>query len=131
MNPNYNDVESRRLYQRVHFWIWTHYGKADRCETKDCKNKPKRFEWALIKAKPLEKNIENFMQLCASCHRKYDFTEETRKKDRHNTNKQKTHCKRGHEFNDMNTYWCGKNKIWRMCIICNRANTVKWRLEHN
>jgi len=70
-------------YNRVHKWIRSHYGNAIKCENKDCQyRKPKRFEWALITGKKYEKNINNFIQLCCSCHRKYDFTEEARKKQK-------------------------------------------------
>ena len=68
-------------YFRIHNWLSYHYGKASKCENTDCKNiKPKRFEWALIKGKQHSRNIENYIQLCPSCHRKYDITEE-RKSD--------------------------------------------------
>lgn len=32
--------------------------------------------------------------------------------------KRRTHCKRGHEFTEENTYWFGKNKSHRTCQIC-------------
>jgi hypothetical protein len=34
--------------------------------------KPCRYEWALLKGKMMERKRENFIQLCMSCHRKYD-----------------------------------------------------------
>ncbi len=68
-----------RHYDNIHQWLKCNYGKASCCENKKCTYKtPKRFEWALVKGKSYEKNIQNYIQLCPSCHRKYDFTEEIR-----------------------------------------------------
>jgi len=70
-------TQERRHYLDVHLWISKNYGKATKCEMDNCCYKnPKRFEWALIKGRKLENNISNFWQLCPSCHRKYDYTEE-------------------------------------------------------
>ena len=68
-------------YFQAHAWIIYHYGKASKCENENCTyENPKRYEWALIKGKKPEKSRDNYMQLCPSCHRKYDFTEEQREK---------------------------------------------------
>lgn len=70
-----------RNYFRVHSWLNYHFGSASRCENpKGCANKPKRFEYALIKGLDYKKNINNFIQLCPSCHRKYDYTKSQRLK---------------------------------------------------
>ncbi len=66
-------------YNNCHAYISRHYGKATKCENLECSYKnPKRYEWALLKDKDYSKNIEDYIQLCPSCHRKYDFTEEKR-----------------------------------------------------
>lgn len=65
-------------YGQIHQWIFRKYGKAIKCEL--CLEPDKNYEWALKKGHQYEMNIENFMQLCASCHRKYDDTVERRKK---------------------------------------------------
>lgn len=71
-NPNYHPV---------HYWLGVNFGKANKCENPDCKSvNKKRFEYALIKGKVYEKNRDNFIMLCVPCHRKYDTTDETRKK---------------------------------------------------
>lgn len=68
-------------YFRIHNWLNYHHGKATKCENEFCKSvNPKRFEWALLKGKDYKKDRNNFIQLCPSCHRKYDFNEDTRKK---------------------------------------------------
>lgn len=64
---------------RIHYWINTKYGKAPKCEHCGTTTN-KRYEWALKKGCDYEKKRENFISLCNSCHKKYDFTEETRKK---------------------------------------------------
>jgi hypothetical protein len=70
-----------REYFRIHGWLSFHHGKAKKCENENCASvNPKRFEWALLKGKDYERNRNNYIQLCPSCHRKYDFTETQREK---------------------------------------------------
>lgn len=65
----------------VHRWLKRSFGKASRCENIECQTSySKRFEWALIHGKDYDKERENFIQLCCSCHRKYDYTDEQKKK---------------------------------------------------
>lgn len=87
-------------YRAVHIWLIKNYGKADRCENKNCKypkwiyrkkgrlgytdnpkqgdtkyrliEKPSRFEWSLIKGRYTHKR-DNFVMLCPHCHRKHDL----------------------------------------------------------
>lgn len=67
-------------YYSIHAWLKLKYGKASFCENVNCKNTPKRFEWALKKGCVYDRNRDNFIQLCPSCHRKYDITDATRNK---------------------------------------------------
>ncbi|MEK6879365.1 MAG: hypothetical protein AABY22_07155 [Nanoarchaeota archaeon] len=67
-------------YEALHKWLRRIYGNANKCENPDCKSIVKTYEYALLKRKKYERKRENFWQLCRSCHRKYDYTEETRKK---------------------------------------------------
>lgn len=83
-----------RNYSNVHIWLAKTYGKASKCENDKCENiAPKRYEWALKRGFSYEKNINNFLQLCPSCHRKYDYSEKQRNrmkeiaKDNHFTTK--------------------------------------------
>ncbi|OYY99536.1 MAG: hypothetical protein B7Y37_13680 [Sphingobacteriia bacterium 28-36-52] len=63
-------------YFRIHNWISYHHGKANKCENENCESvNPKRFEWALLKGKDYAKNRNNYIMLCPSCHRKYDYTD--------------------------------------------------------
>ena len=66
-------------YFRIHNWLSYHHGKANKCENEKCESvNPKRFEWALLKGKQYKKDRNNYIMLCPSCHRKYDYTEKTR-----------------------------------------------------
>lgn len=69
-------------YYRIHAWINHHYGKASYCSNDKCIGKSKNYAWALVKGKIYEKNIENYIQMCYSCHIKYDLTEEIRENAR-------------------------------------------------
>lgn len=62
-------------YRKLHHWLVNNYGKANKCEEVNCEYPhPKRFEWALINGKEYEYNRDNFIMLCPSCHRKYDYS---------------------------------------------------------
>ena len=78
INRNIREYELQGISEfkckNIHDWIRENYGSANKCSNPDCKyNKPKRYEWALIHGKKYERNVENFIQLCPSCHRKYDY----------------------------------------------------------
>lgn len=69
----------KKSYARFHARIRRKYGKAHRCDNPCCSYpSPKRYEWALIYGREYSSNIDDYMQLCVSCHRQYDFTEEQR-----------------------------------------------------
>lgn len=68
----------KKEYTAIHKWLRDTYGKANHCE--NCSNHSKRFDWALKKGCMYERNKESFIQLCRSCHLKYDFTQERRDK---------------------------------------------------
>lgn len=60
-------------YGTLHDWIKKNYGKANKCEMKECPAKSKTFDWALKEGCKYELKIENYLQLCRSCHKKYDY----------------------------------------------------------
>lgn len=68
------------VYGRVHHWLRNNHGKANYCEGKECSGKIKKYEWAKKNDKEYECVRDNFMQLCISCHRKYEVTDEERKR---------------------------------------------------
>lgn len=67
-----------KVYQDIHYWLRMNYGKATKCEGKNCSKNSNNFQWALKKGKQYEKVRRNFIQLCRVCHAKEDFTEKTR-----------------------------------------------------
>ena len=73
-HPNWNTNPSYRL---IHNWLNTEFGKANKCENQNCTKKSNNYDYALIKGKSYERKKENFMQLCKSCHKKYDNTPTT------------------------------------------------------
>lgn len=74
-------------YHGLHAWLYRDFGKANKC-SKCGTVTAKKYEWANISGK-YSRDINDFIQLCTSCHRKMDYG---------------THCKRGHEVNDANSY---------------------------
>ena len=60
---------SRIGYSAIHTWLRLYANKKSECA--NCK-KIGRTEWALKKGKIYERKKVNFLELCASCHRKYD-----------------------------------------------------------
>ena len=71
-------------YTAFHHWLAESFGKAKKCQNPKCKYprknrasqitySPARFEYALIKGKEHDHKRENYITLCASCHRKYDM----------------------------------------------------------
>lgn len=74
-------MKKDKEYFRIHSWISYHHGKANKCENENCESEnPKRYEWALLKGKDYVKNRNNYIMLCPSCHRKYDYTDKQKEK---------------------------------------------------
>lgn len=71
----------KSTHNKFHEVLIERHGNASKCEMPDCKSaNPKRFEWALKKGHQYSNKPEDYIQLCPSCHRKYDFTEDIRTK---------------------------------------------------
>lgn len=106
-------------YSAVHYWLRYNYGPANKCEDKKCTGISKNFNWALKRGMEYERKRENYLQLCRSCHAKYDCTEESIKIMRINSNNaRKTHCKRGHPYSGSNLYLhkSGRGRSCRTCM---------------
>jgi len=71
---------SYSMYQNIHYWMKKNFGKAGKCENENCSGKSTKYGWALKIGYIYEKNRENFVMLCSSCHSKQDTTEFQRKK---------------------------------------------------
>jgi len=67
-------------YKGLHNWLSKNFGKAYKCENPNCEKKSKNYEWALKTGRKYSRNKEDYLMLCISCHRKYDMTEEEKKK---------------------------------------------------
>lgn len=66
-------------YAALHKWVVLHKGKPDHCEY--CIKPKGRFEWA-NKSHEYKRVLDDWIQLCTRCHRKYDgFTLANRKRD--------------------------------------------------
>lgn len=75
-NHSWNDINPS--YSSVHKWISRHFNyKKVKCE--HCGSK--RFlEWAIKKGEKPSHSIEKYLVLCSSCHKKYDYTAERKKR---------------------------------------------------
>lgn len=58
-------------YSSLHKWIYDNWGKADRCESKECRKISTRYEWANISGK-YNRIRSDWVRLCHSCHQKRD-----------------------------------------------------------
>ncbi|MEK7180323.1 MAG: NUMOD3 domain-containing DNA-binding protein [Patescibacteria group bacterium] len=56
-------------YGGLHEWIRKHLGKANKCKN-GCVSR--KYEWANI-SQEYKRALTDFMSLCTSCHRKYDY----------------------------------------------------------
>ena len=101
-------------YVALHEWIYLHYGKANKCENKNCEYKnPKRYEWANISGKYL-REISDWIQLCPSCHKKIDW-------------KPSLFCRNGHKLENNVLI---DNRGSRICKTCKKNNAHNDYLRH-
>lgn len=56
-------------YNKLHYWLIQQIGKAERCS--NC-GTTDRVDWA-NKSQTYQKNISDWIELCRSCHGKYDW----------------------------------------------------------
>jgi hypothetical protein len=61
---------SKVSYSALHTWIIRHKGYPQKCEICGT-TEPRKYEWA-NKDHKYQRNLDDFIRLCASCHRKYD-----------------------------------------------------------
>lgn len=59
-------------YFGVHHWVEKQKGKPKICEHCGAIRKDKRFHWA-NKKHDYKRNLDDYISLCASCHKKYDL----------------------------------------------------------
>jgi hypothetical protein len=107
-------------YDGVHKWIKRVLGKPDKCQ--DCGDTSQRkYEWANISRK-YYRDASDWKSLCRPCHHKFDSisdkiwaTRRSNGTDKGYTLEKKTHCKRGHEYNKLNTYYYKETPFCRIC----------------
>jgi len=108
-------------YFAIHVWLKSNYGKADHCESENCPGSCEKFEWALKKGKKHSHNKSYYLQLCKSCHMKYD----------------EVHCGEKHynwKGGKPDCSNCGKQlSVWKsqsktgLCGTCNRKLNPPWK----
>lgn len=59
-------------YVAIHIWLKKNYEKPKKCENINCSRKYKRIEWASISGQN-SRDIKDYLGLCTSCHRRYDY----------------------------------------------------------
>ena len=83
MTKDHDDVNfpsiSKREYHTIHVYLNRHYPKKKKCEMCGITGQ-NRYELALIKGRTYSRKISDYMELCVSCHRKYDITDSMKMK---------------------------------------------------
>lgn len=139
-NPNsksgaehYNWKGNKASYHAKHAYLALHFGKANHCEMEHCSGKSIHFEWALKKGREYSHDPEDYLQLCKSCHCKYDLIN-VREKSRLwkggrpkcvNCSKQLTNYKNktglcGLCNRKLNPPWLGKSRKTELYIALNK-----------
>lgn len=74
-------------YRSIHEWLRRHFGKPIKCENLNCiyprkdnkgrlMRQPTRYKWAKKEGREYTRDRNDYLQLCPSCHRKYDLPEQ-------------------------------------------------------
>lgn len=100
-------------YSAVHKWLTKHYGKANKCEAGFCSGISKTYQWAKLIDCEYEHKRENFMMMCASCHRRYDITDDQVARMANTLAKRTSTevCRNGHPRTKQNTYWAQRRLV--------------------
>jgi len=72
---NHNTWKGENAHEgSIHIWNIRHYGQADHCELcgKSGNGNGIFFQWANLKNHKYSRDIEDYIQLCNSCHQKMD-----------------------------------------------------------
>lgn len=111
-------------YQGIHYWLRINFGKANKCENKECLGKSQIFNWALKHNHIYEKKRKNFEMLCRSCHAKSDTTKETRIKV---SKAQKGKSERDVFRVNKNCLECGKlvKNVFKATKYCKECSIIK------
>jgi len=66
-------------YHGIHKWLAKTYGRPTLCENIECNGFSITYHWALKRGYEYQRKRKNFLMLCASCHKKYDITDQVRR----------------------------------------------------
>lgn len=86
-----------------HQYINKHHGRPKICENKECKGKSKDYDWCIKTGRKYSHNIEDYLRMCRSCHRRYDLTPEKKEqaiKNLHWNTRKTRISKYGKKFNE-------------------------------
>lgn len=96
-------------YSAKHMWILKHFGKASLCEFNPNHN-TKRYEWA-NRYHMESRDIGDYIQLCPSCHRKFDSSR---------------YCPHGHEYTKETTILnCRGHRLCKICLEVRKNDRQK------
>lgn len=73
-NPDWKGDQVK--YRGIHMWIQNKLGKANKCSFDEA-HEATGFHWANISGSYL-RDLDDWMQLCPKCHKKYDMTRKGR-----------------------------------------------------
>ncbi len=59
-------------YFALHTWVQRHKGLPQDCEDCGATDSDRSYDWANISGE-YRRDLDDFMRLCRSCHRKFDF----------------------------------------------------------
>jgi hypothetical protein len=103
-------------YRELHTWIVKNYGKANHCVFCDTTT-AKRYDWANISGE-YKKDINDYIQLCRSCHIDYDKNKLTGNFGC---------CVNGHKLTSENIYYHPNG--YPECKTCKKERLKKYRLK--
>ena len=114
-NPGWKGAAAS--YFTLHQRLRRHLGHASHCEFCGIDGTDIEYEWANLTGK--YDDPKDYIQSCRSCHKKFDriYT--------NCGNADLTHCKRGHAFDEDNTY-IHKKSGKRRCKSCRRVYQKMW-----
>ena len=76
---NGNWLGDKAGYHAMHKWVYRQKGKPTICKHCNITSQDKQLYWA-NKKHDYKRNINDYIALCASCHRKYDLKNNPKKK---------------------------------------------------
>lgn len=75
LNENHPNWRGDKVgYPALHRWVKSHKGSPKKCEQCGLNDESRYYDWANIDHK-YRRNLDDFIRLCRSCHRKHDYHE--------------------------------------------------------